>query len=360
MKIKIFVVVLVLALILFTVGCNQQTNPAIGDSEVNEKTNEKTTSAQSEKSDGVIEKITDTFSSDVSKLKKEFSSLNDENQTFFTDISISKEGSDIKMDFTITPNATSKMILNIFTLGISVKTYEVTQNFENLKITYLNNKRQQLGFMTIPKKAIKDVADYAKQNNDENYMENPYIEAFWKISQRMYDESVPELIPTSMAEDMFGDIVGSDADEIAEALSKKVTHLEIECSGSDNWDADADDDGITYYLKPLSSDETIVPIEGTFETKVYEKVQTDDWGYEFEKGKLLYTRTGNLEGQERLNYFDTWNGYKIALSWDDVQSYMASSSDYGLIYTTFTDKQGNKFEAKTGENSFSGCQLRES
>lgn len=342
-----------LALVLFIVGCSQQMNPAKDGSIAQKENNEK-------KSDNIIDKVTDTFSLDVSKLKKEFSNLNDENQTFFTDVSISKEGSDIKMDFTITPNSTSKMVLNIFTLGISIKTYEITQNFENLKITYLNNKKQQLGVMTIPKKAIKDMADYAKQNNDDNYMENPYLEAFWKISQRMYDESVPELIPSSVAEGMFGNIAGAKADDIAAALAKPVTHLEVDCGYSDNWDADADDDGITYNIKPLSADNTPVPIEGTFETKAYERVQVDDYGFEHEKGKLIYTRTDTLEDEDRLKYFDTWSGYSIALNWDDVESFMASSDDNAILYVKFTDKEGNVFEAKDGDGSYSSCQIRES
>jgi hypothetical protein len=312
-----------------------------------------------EESKGLLDKVTDSFSSDVSKLEKEFNKLNDEKQTFFTDIQISKDGKNFKIDLIVSPNATSKMILNILTLGISVKTYEVTQDFENIKINFLDSKKKILGAMTIPQKAIKDMADYANKNDDDNYMENPYVEPFWKISQIMYDESVPEFMPKSMAEDVFGGF-GNDADDIAKAMDKTVTHLEIDCGISDNWDADADDDGITYKIKPLASDDSPVPLEGSYETKVYEKVKADEWGFKFKKGKLLYSKKGELKGQDRLQDFDTWSGYSVQLSWDDVESYMASSSNYGIMYVTFTDLDGNDFKAKTGEGSYGGCQLRES
>ena len=41
-----------------------------------------------------------------------------ENQTFFTEVQIYKTKSNINMDFIITPNTTSKMILNLLTLVI--------------------------------------------------------------------------------------------------------------------------------------------------------------------------------------------------------------------------------------------------
>jgi hypothetical protein len=313
-----------------------------------------------EEKDTILEKVQDTFSSTTQKIENKFKRLNDGDETFFTDVDISKSGKDIVLKFTITPNVTSKMFLNLLTLSASVFTYEETQDFDNLKFTYLDSKNKQLGVMTIPKKAIQDVSEFSTSNPDKDFEDNPYVEAFWSISSIMYDESVPELFPTSLTDDMFGDFANDDTDDIAEALSKKVTHLEIECGYSDNWDADADDDGITWYLKPLSADETIVPIEGSFEVKGYEKVQADDWGFEYEQGKQVYTRTDELKGEERLQYFSLWDGYKISLDWENVDSYMASSSDQGILFVTYTDMEGNNFEAKTGEGSYDGCQLRES
>lgn len=312
------------------------------------------------KSSGILDKVTSTFASDTEKLRKELVKLNSENLTFFTNVEVLKKSNTIEMSFTITDNATSKLILNMFTLGISIISYNVTTDFDDLKITYLSQKKKQVGIITVPKKAIKDIVDYSKQNNEVDLLENPYAEAFWKISNVLYDQSVPELIPNSVAEDMFGEYAaGTSAQDIAKALTKKVTHLEITCGGSQNWDADAEKDGITYFVKPLSADNTVVPIEVTFQTEAYEKVPKDDFGYQYKKGKLVYTRKDTLKGNERLQYFDSYYGYNIALKWEEVEPYLASSSDSGILYVTFTDKEGNSFSAITGEDSFGSCQLRE-
>lgn len=44
--------------------------------------------------------------------------LNDENKTLFTNVDISKSKKDIVMEFTITDDASSKSILNIFILEL--------------------------------------------------------------------------------------------------------------------------------------------------------------------------------------------------------------------------------------------------
>ena len=78
MKYNFFLMVLVV-ISLFLVSC-QQTNVTDSDS------------TKQKESNSIIEKVTDTFSSDAIKLKKEFFKLNDENLTFFTDATILKEG----------------------------------------------------------------------------------------------------------------------------------------------------------------------------------------------------------------------------------------------------------------------------
>ena len=136
--------------------------------------------------------------------------------------------------------------------------------------------------------------------------------------------------------------------------------MNINCGYGENWDADADTDGITFNLELLSADNTAVPLEGTFEVKGYERVPVGEYGWDTEQGKLVYTRTDTLEGEERFDYFDSYSGYSIALDWGDVEYYGASSEDEGILFVTFTDKDGNVFSAKTGDESYSDCQLRES
>ena len=342
---KIIIILIIIAMVVLA-GCSTK--------QITEK--DSSEEAIKEESKGILEKVTDSFSSDTDKLETEFNLFNDENTTFFTDVDISKKGSDIAMDFVIHPEVNSKFMLNMFTLGISFKTYDITTDFDNLKINYLNDENQIIGTMNIPKKAIKDVYDYG----DEDVTTNPYMEAFWEISSMMYDESVPELFPESVAEDLFGGSQ-SDAQDIAEAMAKEVTHLDLSCGYSDNWDADAEDDGIIYYVEPKSSDDTTVPLEGVVETKVYEMVKTGEWG-EYEKGELIYINSFDLNGNDRLQYFDTWDGYGVKLSWENINPYMASSSDYGILNVKFTDLESNLFEAEIGEDSYlyGDCQIRES
>ncbi|MCK5107452.1 MAG: hypothetical protein KAQ83_01880 [Nanoarchaeota archaeon] len=342
-KIKIIVF---LFLIMFLVGCSTQSISQSGEN----------TQSGIKEEKNILDKVKDTFSSDINKLETDFNNLNDENTTFFTNVEISKESSDIQMDFVIHPESMSKFILSMFTLGISLRTYEVTTNFDNLKINYLNDENQIIGTMNIPNKAIKDVYE-SEEKGLEN---NPYMDAFWELSHIMYDESIPELFPESVAEDLFGGSQ-SDAQDIAEAMAKEVTHLDLSCGYSDNWDADAEDDGIIYYIEPKSSDGTIVPLEGVVETKVYEMVKTGEWG-DYEKGELIHSMSFDLKGNDRLQYFDTWDGYGVKLSWEQINPYMASSSDYGILNVKFTDLESNSFEAKIGDDFYlyGDCQIRES
>lgn len=347
-------VFMILVISLLIVGCTTQ--KTISDS-ISEKKlqNETTIQKQIENKPSIVEKITETLSSEPDKIKSQVLQFNNENNTYFTNVDVTKKGKVIEVNAIVTPNATSKFLLNLVALGIASITYNTTHDFDTIKITYLDDKNRQLGIITVPYKAIDDFVTYAKAN--PNVEENPYMSAFWKVSSVMYDQSVPELFPKAMAEDIFGG-TKNDAETIANALTKQVTHLEIECNSASNWDADADDDGITYYLKPLSADNTVVPIEGTFETKGYEQFRNED--YEYKKGSLVYTHSDSIKGKERLEYFDIYNGYNIRLDWDDVEPYMASSEENGIIYVIFTDLKNNKFEAKVGEGEvyWTGCKLR--
>jgi len=57
------------------------------------------------------------------------------------------------------------------------------------------------------------LANYRNENENEDLLKNPYLEAFWKLSNIMYDQSVPELFPTAVANEMFG----NNAEEIAKS-----------------------------------------------------------------------------------------------------------------------------------------------
>jgi len=161
---------------------------------------------------------------------------------------------------------------------------------------------------------------------------------------------------------LFGMVIGKSMEEVEEevakeSLSKEITHLVVSCLSPENWDADADDDGITLGIAPLSADNTIVAAEGSIATKAY-VLERDEDSWEYFKGELVYTRNvGDLEGEERFKYFSNWDGYRIALNWDDTEPYPADKSNYGIVYATFTTKDGKSFEAKTGDD-WEDCQIR--
>ena len=161
---------------------------------------------------------------------------------------------------------------------------------------------------------------------------------------------------------LFGMVIGKTMEEVEmeaakKSLSKEITHLEVKCLGPENWDADADEDGITLGIAPLSADNTIVAAEGSIITKSYVLEKNKDT-WEYYKGELVNTRDiPDIEGDERLNYFSNWDGYLIRLIWDNTESYPADKSDYGVVYATFKTKDGKTFEAKVGDK-WEDCQIR--
>lgn len=303
--------------------------------------------------------IQSIIQTDASKIKQKIEDWNsDTNVTsgLFTSIDVTKKDNSYLINYKITDDIKSVFFLNMVGIGTGLKVYDTDSGFEKINIIYLNNKNEKLGEVTIPNKAIKDVYDYNKANPDTNLIDNPYLTPYGQLVTSLYDPSIPQLIPTSMAESEFGS-EADNADEIDEALTKQVTHLEIDCWGAKNWDADAEDDGITYYIRPTADDGTIVPLEGTYTTEAYSIKRTDSWDYI--KDEKVYTKIGTLEGSSRFGYFDIYDGYNIGLDWSEVTPYLSSDEDNGYLYVTFTDKQNKTYSAKI-ENSYSSCDLRES
>jgi len=351
--IGVLVVIGIICLFLFISPSTKKTDE--NNSNLNIDNNISDSTKETVKKDNFIQNITNNDM--ASKIKSELIDWNntrDSNLALFTNITVSESDKTILVKYTITDDAKSVLMLRFFGIATGLKVYEANQNFDKLNIIYLDAQNKKQGEITIPNKAIKDVYDYNALNPESDILDNPYLEAYDKLSTTLYDPSLPTLIPESMAEDQFGN--GADnASEIDSALAKKVTHLEIDCMGGANWDADAEDDGITYYLKPTSADGTIVPLEGSFSTEAYEVKRTDDWKYI--KGEKVYTRTDTIEGSQRFDYFDLYSGYNIRLDWSQVTPYMSSSEDDGYLYVTFTDKQNNSYSAKI-EDTYSSCKLR--
>lgn len=148
-----------------------------------------------------------------------------------------------------------------------------------------------------------------------------------------------------------------EQEETKEYSSADLQYLEVSCSFPDNWDSDADDDGITLDVSPISKDGSIIPIEGSLTINAYVLEQDEDtWKYY--KGDLVNTRyVPDVKGKERLEYFSDYSGYRIMLKWDDTKPYSSTKEDYGIVYVKFVTKDGKSFEAKTGDD-YPSCQIR--
>ena len=143
---------------------------------------------------------------DTNNLKNELLSMGNEHGAFFNSVNISERDNTLNLDFVVTDYVISKSFLNVITLDVSTKTYEIIQNFDYLNITYTDIQNKQVGMIAIPNPVLKNLVDSAKQNNITLYLDNPYRDTFLKLSNIMYDESVPNLIPRSMAKDILNDM----------------------------------------------------------------------------------------------------------------------------------------------------------
>ena len=138
--------------------------------------------------------------------------------------------------------------------------------------------------------------------------------------------------------------------------SKQIDLLSAVVSGSvatmtDNWDADADDDGIIVHPKLNDESDEVVMFEGV-ELPVKIEIYTAEYDSEYNrvKGKLVYSGTGTIDSWKDGNIF--FNG-GIKVSFDDIGT-TPSDDGYGIIYTTTTLPDGRAIEAK---ETF-GCRIK--
>ena len=187
----------------------------------------------------------------------------------------------------------------------------------------------------------------------------PFLCGEDNIPERKPLNKTPEIV--SGGEDMFkgmgptDNMTGSSSTQSDEDYGP-VTHLDISCGFRDNWDADAEDDGIEIMIAPSDNKDNIVPLEGTVEVKAYEKIPVS--GMEYVEGDMVSNQTFDLTGEERMEHFSEWKGYTLRFSWEKVREFPSESSDSGILFATFTDTEGDTFEAKTGEGMIGQCPLR--
>ncbi len=181
-KTKMLILILLILAIVTLVGCTQRVSEGVKNS------------------DETNTDVGASSSTEFARLEKEFDIINDNTPTF-TKVHISKEGQNLKTNFEIKMDKNSEASVKSFTLEVSIKTYELTQDFENLIITYLDSENNVLGSMTVSKQEIKDIVDYAKENKDYTYENNPAVDIFWNRYQILSDEFKSWEIPDANGED---------------------------------------------------------------------------------------------------------------------------------------------------------------
>ena len=166
-------------------------------------------------------------------------------------------------------------------------------------------------------------------------------------------ESIKEQ-PKDTTETPSGEIEKTTAQKLKE--SEQIDLLSAVVSGSvatmtDNWDADADDDGIIVHPKLNDESGEVVMFEGV-ELPVKIEIYTAEYDSKYKrvKGRLVYSGTGTIDSWKDGNIF--FNG-GIKVSFDDIDT-TPSDDDYGIIYTTTTLPDGRTIEAK---ETF-GCRIK--
>lgn len=101
----------------------------------------------------------------------------------------------------------------------------------------------------------------------------------------------------------------------------------------ENWDADADDDGIVVYPSFHDANGEIVKFEG-IELPVEIRIYDED------EKVLFYTGTGSIDSWEDGVLIN--QGYGIKVPFEDIDA----STEYGVVYVTISLPDKRTFEAK--------------
>ncbi len=109
---------------------------------------------------------------------------------------------------------------------------------------------------------------------------------------------------------------------------------------AENWDADAEDDGLKIY--PKLNDPLGEPVKfDNYELPVHVEIYELEYqGYDEVKGRLLFEGDSIIDSWEDGNFM--FNG-GIKLSFEDIAS---TEETYGMIYTTTKLPDGREIEAK--------------
>ncbi len=126
----------------------------------------------------------------------------------------------------------------------------------------------------------------------------------------------------------------------------EVTHLSV-LTMKDNWDPDADDDGISVYVSLKDNSDNIVDFYNS-NLPVDIKIYTTKFDSNFKeyRDRLVYSGSATIHSSREMNMF---LGNGIRISFDDMN--VPSGENYGWTYATVHTPEGESYE---GVDKFTG------
>jgi len=125
-------------------------------------------------------------------------------------------------------------------------------------------------------------------------------------------------------------------------LLSTATHASV-MTMCENWDADADDDGIVVYPSLKDENDETVKFEGV-ELPVEIRIYDED------ESVLFYTGSSSIDSWEDGNFMFKGSGIKIAF--EDIDA----DTEHGVVYTAITLPGNRTLEAK---ETFARIKLRD-
>jgi hypothetical protein len=128
----------------------------------------------------------------------------------------------------------------------------------------------------------------------------------------------------------------------------QVTHAWVVAHG-ENWNADAEDDGIRVWIELLDKNENMVEYSDTDMPVKIELYATESTTYPLKTSRLLYSESGIATGWLHDAFVTSAIGVKD-IAWEEISPTLPSEQhDYGIICITVTLPSGKEFSARYDE-----------
>lgn len=153
------------------------------------------------------------------------------------------------------------------------------------------------------------------------------------VASDVGDELSPKA-PVSVSSD---ESAQSAADETQDTTETQVATLDLFGTMGENWDADADVDGLEVELRPLDSSDSLVKTAGTVHATLYNQ-NYNPMG-DNTKGSEIQSWDVSISEDD----FDFWS---VVLRLEYKADYQPSDMDMGWFELTLTTPDGKTFEVR--------------